>query len=153
MVWELREHDIDQVMREVRDALRYWEEQPDDAEAVVRVALTSGRFHSPFPLSASGLRAAVSQAVATGATDFRSIATRYGGLTGRLERLYKRFVRKSTGWLFFRQLHTNHALALAVEQLAEEIGRLSDRVRRLEARSRHGATEATTAHDNPRRTE
>jgi hypothetical protein len=152
VVWELREHDIDQVMREVRDAVRYWEEQPDEAEAVVRVALTSGRFHSPLPLGAAGLRAAVSDAVTAGGNDF-PIVTRYTGLTGRLERLYKRLVRKSTSWLFFQQLHTNHALALAVEQLAEEIGRLSDRVRRLEARSRQGATEAPPTPDHPRRTE
>jgi hypothetical protein len=138
VVWELREQDVDQLMREVRDAVRYWEEHPDDAEALVRVALSSSRFESPLPLSASGLRAAVSQAVAAGQADPRAIVTRYTGWKGRLEHLYKRVVRKSTSWLFLQQVHTNRALALAVDQLAEEVGRLSDRVRRLEATLERG---------------
>jgi hypothetical protein len=133
VVWELREHDVDQVMREVRDAVRYWEEHPEDAEALVRVAVTSGRFDSPLALSPSGLRAAVSQAVAAGQTDFRTIVTRYQGWKGRLEHAYKRVVRKSTSWLFLQQAHANRSFASAVDQLAEEVARLSVRVKQLEA--------------------
>jgi hypothetical protein len=133
VVWELREQDVDQVMREVRDAVRYWEEHPEDAEALVRVAGTSGRFDSPLPLSPSGLRAAVSQALAAGQTDPRTIVTRYHGWKGRLEHAYKRLVRKSTSWLFLQQAHANRSFALALDQLAQEVSRLSARVRELEA--------------------
>ncbi len=133
MVWELREHDVDQVMREVQEAVRYWEEHPEEAEALVRVAVTSGRFDSPLPLSPSGLRAAVGQALAAGQTDPRIIVTRYYGWKGRLEHAYKRLVRKSTSWLFLQQAHANRSFAVALDQLAQEVGRLSARVRELEA--------------------
>ena len=138
MVWELREHDVDQMMREVRDAVRYWEDHPEDAEALVRVAVTSGRFDSPLALSPAGLRAAVSQAVAAGQTDLRAIVTRYQGWKGRLEHAYKRVVRKSTSWLFLQQAHANRSFASAIDQLAEEVIRLSARVKQLEAEQDRG---------------
>lgn len=133
MVWELREHDVDQVMREVRDAVRYWDEHPQDAEAAVRISLSAGRFDSPRLLASPALRLASSQALAAGQTDFKTIVSTYAGWKGRLERLYKRVMRKSTGWLFFQQAQANRALATAVVELAHAVGELSERVRQMEA--------------------
>jgi hypothetical protein len=134
MVWELHEHDVDQVMREVRDAVRYWEEHPEEAEAVVRIGLNSGRLDTLRLPGSSALRAASSRALAAAQTDFGSIVTRHHGWRGRLERAYKRVVRKSTGWLFFQQSHANRALAMALVEVAHEVARLSNRIADLEKR-------------------
>jgi hypothetical protein len=133
VVWELQEQDADQLMREVRDAVRYWEEHPEEAEALVRVAMSGGTFDSPLPLSPSGLRAAVSQARAAGQMDPRTIHTRYQGWKGRLEYAYKRVVRKSTSWLFLQQAHANRSFAVALDQLTQEVARLSMRLKEVEA--------------------
>jgi hypothetical protein len=135
MVWELREHDVEHAMSEIREAIRYWERNPDAAAAFVRVNLAAGLDSIAGGLAT--IRAPISQALAAAQTDFRFVVTRHHGWAGRLEHLYKRLVRKSTGWLFFQQGHINKSLAGALVHLAQEVSRLSERVERLETELAH----------------